>query len=95
MKEYLTSQNTNLQQQIDEINSKIKENLERNKKQEKKINFLSTVEEEMSYSYKNYTDITDKNEQLYVIQQKIIFYKDALQKQKSQMESVFNVNKYF
>jgi len=40
-----------------------------------------------------YGKMNENNEELYVLQQKILFYKDAISKQKNQMDNLFNVRK--
>ena len=40
-----------------------------------------------------YGNMNENNEELYVLQQKILFYKDAISKQKNQMDNLFNVRK--
>jgi hypothetical protein len=41
----------------------------------------------------NYVNMNERNEELYIIQQKIAFYKEAINKQKSQMDNIFNIKK--
>jgi hypothetical protein len=85
--EYLKVQNNNLKKEIDLINSKIYESLE-NFKNTKKENLMNT--RLINYNFNNFSS---EREELSTLQQKIDFYKDAIQKIKNQMEGIFNIKK--
>ncbi len=82
-KQYLSHQNKNLVKEIQEIENHIKETIEHHRQ----------IKPNYNDHRGQFANLTEKSDELFLIQKKIEFYKDAILKQKNQMDSILDIKK--
>lgn len=91
-RDYLLLQNEHLKTAVNEISKKIEGSLALKSHKHHSITYELEVAKNQNMQGKNNLKV-EKQEELNRIINKITFYKEAIQKIKSQMDNVYNVNK--
>lgn len=92
MREYLILQNENMKIQIEEIKKKIEQTLIIQKNMKKEI-LLEKNAINIIHDREGNPNLQDKNNELFIIQEKSNFYREAILKLKGQIETSNNVKK--